>query len=1248
MKTAITSLLCLLSFAAMAQPTPFNCTSNDGFGYYISAGNLTNANDTYTSANSRLSRLRTRDGVRTELCAATDIDVSLNALAFNPNDRYLYATSAFDDTDFSGVFYRLGANCEKTRIPVGGAVVRYGDNVGATANAGGGIIGSGTFDLDNNYYVNTIFVGEEGRSAGNLVQKINLTGDSATVVSSQVMTCPTCVATGTDTVYRIADIIFDENSGELFGHDNLTDILYTIDAMTGVLEPVGASSVLFPILGIYKNRDGDIRAIDTEGNIYSVSTVTGNFTLLVADGDIRAGNADAASGCYAPATISGTLFIDANGLTDATVNGTPSGTAGTDPVFVSLLRDSIVLESVAIGTDGTYVFTGDFDGTNFEVRLTTIRGTEGQFPPPPALPGTYQFVGDNVGTGSGDDGFPSGRLLFSVVDGESIANVNFGINDKPTAADVTVPLQVNPQGNARVNVPVSVADTEDGTPTTLTFNAPDPNFEGTLYYNGTALTTTSRISNFNPALFEFDPVDGFVSVSFLYNTRDRASVTSDAATINLAFSSSSPLAEPTPFLCSGNDGFGYFISSAPGTFDATTTVQVNSSSRLSRLRTRDGERTLLCSAAEVGVSLNALAFNPNDNFLYAVSVFDANEFSGKLFRLGSNCQKEAISVSGGIKRYNTNNATTVDASGGVIGSGTFDLDNNYYVNTSFALVGSDGFRNEIQKINLSNNVATVVSTQTLTCPSCTTTTKVQINDIIFDEASGRLIGSNNQTNNLYVINDTTGVITPIGASSVTEAILGTYKNRDGDVRAIATDGVIYAVNIETGAFDSLTTADDLRTGNADAASGCYAPAILSGNVFVDANGRTDRRVSGTPTNTVAGAQLFAVLINRNSPLPVVEASKPVASDGTYAFEGDFADGDYEVRLGTNDGQVGASPPSQGLPNTHRFISEFIGFGTGVETGSGGRNGRLRFSLIDGNSLSNINFGINTRPLVSAVNASFENPGGTDRVEIPNLPRTDAEDGVPTTIRIRNLPDAATEGILYYDDVAVTERQNIDNFQPALLTFDPVDGDVTISFTYEARDRARSASTRSTVTMAFTSASLPVTLVSFSGAYEENTVNLNWRTASEYDTDYFVVERSSTGADFVEIGRVGAAGYSSALLDYQLVDRQPLREAYYRLKDVDFDGTFSYSNVINLSRADWVRVDVYPSPVTNELTVAYDASKASLLNVSFYSVDGKRLLSHNLTNGARQINVTNLPAGFYSVVITDGKTGSVTTRKVVKK
>ncbi|MDX5348961.1 MAG: hypothetical protein LPK19_17150, partial [Hymenobacteraceae bacterium] len=96
--------------------------------------------------------------------------------------------------------------------------------------------------------------------------------------------------------------------------------------------------------------------------------------------------------------------------------------------------------------------------------------------------------------------------------------------------------------------------------------------------------------------------------------------------------------------------------------------------------------------------------------------------------------------------------------------------------------------------------------------------------------------------------------------------------------------------------------------------------------------------------------------------------------------------------------------------------------------------------------------------------------------------------------------------------------------------------------------------------------LPVELTFFKGQLmSDRTVKLNWQTASEKDNDRFEIERSTNGKDFVAIGMLKGNGSTNTLTDYTFTDAEPMRGLnYYRLKQVDFDGTSEYSKVIALS------------------------------------------------------------------------------------
>jgi len=112
--------------------------------------------------------------------------------------------------------------------------------------------------------------------------------------------------------------------------------------------------------------------------------------------------------------------------------------------------------------------------------------------------------------------------------------------------------------------------------------------------------------------------------------------------------------------------------------------------------------------------------------------------------------------------------------------------------------------------------------------------------------------------------------------------------------------------------------------------------------------------------------------------------------------------------------------------------------------------------------------------------------------------------------------------------------------------------------------------------------LPVTLVGFSAKKFNQNAKIEWQTASEKNSDYFDVEKSLNGKDFIFLGRVGAAGNSSKLISYSLMDEELNNgNNYYRLKQVDLDGTFIYSEVKSVYFGKSSSLSMYPNPVVNK-------------------------------------------------------------------
>ena len=160
--------------------------------------------------------------------------------------------------------------------------------------------------------------------------------------------------------------------------------------------------------------------------------------------------------------------------------------------------------------------------------------------------------------------------------------------------------------------------------------------------------------------------------------------------------------------------------------------------------------------------------------------------------------------------------------------------------------------------------------------------------------------------------------------------------------------------------------------------------------------------------------------------------------------------------------------------------------------------------------------------------------------------------------------------------------------------------------------------------------LPVTFAAFTGRQAGNSIVLEWTTMSESDNDYFEIERSSDGINFVTIGYVEGAGNSNSRIDYSFNDNAPEQgRLYYRLSQVDFDGTREYAKIVTVLYAgyDFDQLTIVPNPTHGLFRI----------NVGRGMADGTiRLISQSGTvgrvfeiNGYEQsIDISDLKDGVY--------------------
>jgi len=184
-----------------------------------------------------------------------------------------------------------------------------------------------------------------------------------------------------------------------------------------------------------------------------------------------------------------------------------------------------------------------------------------------------------------------------------------------------------------------------------------------------------------------------------------------------------------------------------------------------------------------------------------------------------------------------------------------------------------------------------------------------------------------------------------------------------------------------------------------------------------------------------------------------------------------------------------------------------------------------------------------------------------------------------------------------------------------------------------------------------SISLPIILTHFSAITKKEHVQLGWTTSSEINNDFFNIERSENGMTFIPICKIAGAGNSTTSLEYSFQDTEPVEgTSFYRLKQTDFDGKHSYSEILRTSftKNRKASVVMYPNPITQgnsgQLALRNFPANASF-KISIINAKGNRLYNTipHTKKGNTTFNLTDTDAalasaGIYYIVIRGNKNG----------
>ena len=184
--------------------------------------------------------------------------------------------------------------------------------------------------------------------------------------------------------------------------------------------------------------------------------------------------------------------------------------------------------------------------------------------------------------------------------------------------------------------------------------------------------------------------------------------------------------------------------------------------------------------------------------------------------------------------------------------------------------------------------------------------------------------------------------------------------------------------------------------------------------------------------------------------------------------------------------------------------------------------------------------------------------------------------------------------------------------------------------------------------------LPIELTSFTATCDGRSTLVEWTTASERNNDYFSLERSDDAINFTEIARVAGAGNSIEPLNYSYTDYGIHGgDNYYRLVQVDYDGTRTVSDIVVANCVDAVAEDpevlAYPNPFNGELTLVLDNFDNRAATIEVYDMLGKQVFMQKADAPQNSyetiLNLSNLPSGTYTVRVST--TDFVINKNVVK-
>lgn len=280
----------------------------------------------------------------------------------------------------------------------------------------------------------------------------------------------------------------------------------------------------------------------------------------------------------------------------------------------------------------------------------------------------------------------------------------------------------------------------------------------------------------------------------------------------------------------------------------------------------------------------------------------------------------------------------------------------------------------------------------------------------------------------------------------------------------------------------------------------------------------------------------------------------------------------------------------------------------------------------------------------------------------NLLAFPSEASQQTNLQWSHSPESGVLGYFVYK--ASSENDNFTLLTPEYIT-DNFYTDIT-SFDAQAVYMVKAVKLQETNTGSFYNLSpgvfsnkvqnlaLPIESISFSGHSNQNRTNsLFWTVENETNVQSYILERSADGVTFERMVEVSGAG-ETGIVEYQRLDEAPLELNYYRLKVIDMNGQFAYTEIIRIENPiQHANLEVFPSPFTEHITIRYNADLAGGLEITLRDMYGRAIkkIVHEHQGGEQTIPIAGLsylPTGIYFVHLSDPANRTEETIKLLKQ